>query len=67
MESDTQPIGMVDECHDSYRVEQRPDGGVDIRIEVPPRFATLWLVRLSELTTTMREIEKYQPEDWKRS
>ncbi|WP_420454134.1 hypothetical protein [Rubrivirga sp.] len=67
MESETQPIGMVDECVESYRVEQRPDGGASIRIEIDPRFAALWMVRLSDLTTTMREIKQYEPDDWRRS
>ncbi len=58
---------MVDECVESYRVEQRPDGGASIRIEIDPRFAALWMVRLSDLTTTMREIKQYEPDDWRRS
>lgn len=67
MESETQPIGMIDECVESYRLEHRPDGGASIRIEVDPRFATLWMIRLSDLTTTMWEIEQYEPNDWRRS
>ena len=67
MESDTEPIEMVGECCESYSVEHRPDGGASIRIEIDPRFATLWMVRLSDLTTTMQEIKEYEPEDWRRS
>ena len=53
---------MVQECVDSYRVEENPDG-VDIFIKIPKRFADLWLTKLSELEATDDEIEEYRPRD----
>ena len=60
MESKSIPVSMVEECCD-YQVEHRPDGGATIRIEVDPRFVTLWMVKLSELRTTLAEIEEHEP------
>lgn len=54
---------MVQECTDSYRAEEQPDGSLEVRIKVPKRFADLWIVKLSELQTTMDEIRAYEPED----
>jgi len=51
---------MIQECTDSYRVTERPDGGAEIRIEVSKRFADLWLVKLSELQTNDAEIAEYE-------
>ncbi len=53
---------MVQECVDSYRVEERSDG-IDIHIKVPKRFADLWLTKLSELEATDDEIAEYRPPD----
>lgn len=51
---------MTQECTDSYRVEERPKGGVEITISAPKRFADLWLVKLSELRATDAEIAEYE-------
>jgi hypothetical protein len=53
-------IKMVTECCDRYHVTDRQDGGVEISIVVPPRFKSLWLVRLSELVTTEKELKYCQ-------
>ena len=53
---------MVQECVNSFASKERPDGGRDIQIEVPERFADLWLVKLGELRATMDEIREYEPE-----
>lgn len=55
-----QEYSLTQECTDSYRVTEHSDGGVEIRIVVPKRFADLWLVRLSELKTTDEEIASYE-------
>ena len=62
---ESKEVKMVGECTDSYSARKHPDGGRDIHIKVPKRFADLWLVKLDELRTTMEEIRKYEPEDAK--
>lgn len=57
---DDTPISMVQECCSAYNVTERPEAGVKITIEVPKRFKNLWLVRLSEMTTSEREIQDYE-------
>lgn len=52
---------MVEECADSYRFHEQPDGSAEIVIRVPARFRDLWLVKLSELTTTDAEIREHEP------
>lgn len=47
---------LVQECTSSYAVQDRPDGGIEILIVVPARFAELWMVKLSELRATDEEI-----------
>ena len=53
---------MVQECADSYMVEDQPDGGAVITIKVPKRFKLLWMVRLTDLRTTMSEIDEHAAE-----
>jgi hypothetical protein len=53
-------IKMVIECVDRYQVIERTDGGIEINILVPARFKNLWMVRLSEFTTTQAEIDLYE-------
>jgi hypothetical protein len=52
---------MVEECTDSYRVQPQDDGGVEIRIRIPRRFADLWVAKLSDLKVTDAEIREYEP------
>jgi hypothetical protein len=56
---DTDRRKMLQECTDKYQVRERTDGGIEIHIEVPRPFRDLWIVRLSDLTTTDLEIEQY--------
>jgi len=42
-------FSMVQECTSSYVASEHPDGSLTITIEIPARFAELWLVKLSEL------------------
>lgn len=49
---------LVQECVDHYRAERDADGGLDIRIRVPKRFASLWLIKLSELRATEADLEE---------
>ncbi|HYE96540.1 MAG TPA: hypothetical protein VD962_10055 [Rubricoccaceae bacterium] len=55
-EENAEGYPMVQDCCRSYRVEEQPDGGVVITIDVDPRFAQLWRVKLSELRATDEEI-----------
>ncbi|MBD3675216.1 MAG: hypothetical protein HUJ26_16990 [Planctomycetaceae bacterium] len=52
--------GMIDECTDLYIAKENDDGSLTITIEVPRRFANLWLVKLSELTVNDQEIAEYE-------
>lgn len=52
-------INMVQECTDSYRVTELPDGRTRIDILVPARFASMWISKLSELSTDPDEIESF--------
>lgn len=51
---------MVQECVDSYRVEETKEG-IRISISVPKRFADLWLLKLSQLRASEEEIAENQP------
>lgn len=52
---------MVQECVDSYRVEDLAGGAVRITIEIPARFRDLWLARLSELRASDSELAAFRP------
>jgi len=52
-------ISMVQECVTQYVVKENGEGDITITIDVPKRFADLWLATLSELRTTMTEIDSY--------
>ena len=54
---------MVQECTDSYRAERQKDGSLLITMVIPKRFSYLWLRKLSDLRTTLKEIKEYEPED----
>lgn len=56
------PIEMVGECTDKYEAKECEDGSLDIHIKVPKRFRNLWLIRLTDMTTTMEEIKEYEEE-----
>lgn len=58
---DEREVSMVQECVDSYDVKSHSDGKITITIEVPKRFADLWLVKLSELRASDVEISEYEP------
>ncbi len=57
----SEEISMVQECTSYYLAKRHPDGSVTVTIEVPKRFADLWIVKLSELRTSMNEILEYEP------
>lgn len=53
---------LVQECVDQYRAKRDAHGNLDIRIRVPKRFASLWLLKLSELYATDAELEELDEE-----
>ena len=53
----SQEISMVQECTTSYIVTEHIDGTLTITIEVPLRFADLWITRLSDLRTSDKELK----------
>ena len=53
----SEEISMVQECTSSYVASEHPDGSLTITIEIPERFAELWLVKLSELKATADDLE----------
>ncbi len=57
-----EPFQMVLEAVDSYRASDLPDGRLEIRIVVPRRFASLWLVKLNDLVGTMAEVDDLNDE-----
>lgn len=57
-----EPFQMVLEAVDSYRASDLPDGRLEIRIVVPRRFASLWLVKLNDLAGTMAEVDDLNDE-----
>ena len=50
---------MVRECASHYEVTELDNGGIEIRILVTPSYKNLWLVRLSELSTSQNEIDEF--------
>jgi hypothetical protein len=54
-------VSMIQECVHSYDVQPHSDGRITVTIEIPKRFADLWLVKLSELKATHAEISEYEP------
>ena len=51
-----EPFSMVIEACDSYEAREQPDGSLQITIQVPRRFANLWLVKLNGLEATLAEV-----------
>ena len=49
-------FSMVQEACDSYEARPLADGRTEVRIVIPPRFADLWLAKLSELRGTLAEV-----------
>jgi len=54
-------ISMVQECVNEYRVKTISKDEVEITIKIPKKFEDLWLVKLSDLHTTLNEIQEWEP------
>src|SRR5687767_15575781 len=57
-----EPFSMVIEACDYYEARPLPDGRTEVRIVIPPRFADLWLCKLSELQGTLAEVRSRSEE-----
>jgi hypothetical protein len=54
-------FSMVRECVSCFEAVTNADESLTITIEVPHRFADLWIVKVNSLTTTEQEIAEYEP------
>jgi len=61
--TEEETYSMVEECTSSYRVTEKEENGVEINIKIPRRFSSLWISKLSDLRTTMKEIEYYETDE----
>lgn len=52
-------VSMIQECVASYVVDECADGSITISIKIPERFKDLWVIKLSSLTATEKELEEY--------
>lgn len=59
MNGERQTVKLIGECSSVYRVDDLGEEGIRIHIEVPRRFADLWIVKLNELRVTDEEIATY--------
>lgn len=52
-------LSLVQECTDEYYFEDK-GSKIKINVLIPVKFKNLWIHKLSELKTTMKEIEVYE-------
>ena len=50
---------LVEECTNNFFTEDLNENEVEIRIRIPKKFRSLWLIKISELETNLEEIEQY--------
>jgi hypothetical protein len=55
-------ISLIQECVSKYDARRSENGDLVIEIRIPPRFRGVWLKKLSEFETTLREIEELNDE-----
>jgi hypothetical protein len=55
-------FSLVQECTNKYSVHDLNEKEVEIRIRIPKKFRDLWLIKLSDLRTTLKEVDKYKNE-----
>ena len=53
-------FSLIRECTNEYYIENK-NNNIKINILIPKKFKNLWIHKLSELKTTVEEIEKYVP------
>ena len=52
-------FSLVQECTNKFFVENLHEEGVEIHIRIPKKFRSLWLIKLSNLRATEKEIEEF--------
>lgn len=60
---DEETFSLVQECTNKYFVEIINEREAEIHIRIPKKFKTLWLIKLSDLRTTKKEIEEYKDDE----
>lgn len=60
MKSEKRKYRVIEECAESYRVRENPDGSVDIYMHVPKRFNYLVRDKMEALETDDEEIARYE-------
>jgi hypothetical protein len=61
--NEQESFSMVQECTNRYEVIDQDNGGIIINIVIPQEFSVLWMIKLSDLRTTMEEIAYYRSRD----
>ena len=56
-------FSLVQECTNKYFLEIINEREVEIHIRIPKKFKTLWLVKLSDLRSSEKEIEEYKNDE----
>ncbi|MGB7127921.1 MAG: hypothetical protein WBD50_02385 [Candidatus Rhabdochlamydia sp.] len=51
---------LVEELTNEYIVKELSNSEIEIYIRIPKKYEFLWLVKLSELCTTEKEIAEYK-------
>lgn len=55
---ESEEFNMVQECTNSYRVKELENGDTQIVILIPERFKWIWIKKLSELKTHLKELDE---------
>lgn len=51
---------LVEELTNEYRATELSHSEIEINIRIPKKYEALWLTKLSNLRTTLKEIEEYK-------
>lgn len=60
---DEKKFSLIEECTNSYRINDLNENEVEIRIRIPKKFRSLWMFKLSDLYTSLQEIEELKDEE----
>lgn len=52
-------FSLIQECTNNYFIETINKEEVEIHIKVPKKFKSLWLIKISELRASEKEIEEH--------
>jgi len=51
-------FSLIQECTNKYFIENISKEEVEIHIKIPKKFKSLWLIKLSELRASEKEIQE---------